>query len=142
MIAPNQLRKYVFPIQKEVVDIAHSEGIPFILHSCGELNLVMDELIDDVGIDAKHSFEDVIEPVEEIVQRFGQRIAIIGGVDMDLLASGTEEQVRERTREILEACATSGAYILGSGNSIANYIPVEHFLAMLDEGWKFNSVRS
>jgi uroporphyrinogen decarboxylase len=138
MIAPEHLRKYVFPLQKRIVSIAHERGMPFLLHSCGNLEEVMAELIDQVGIDGKHSFEDVIEPVDSFTSRYGERVAVIGGVDVDLLGRGTEEQVRARTRTILEACAPSRAYVLGSGNSIANYIPVKNFLAMVDEGWRFN----
>jgi len=141
MISPNHLRKYVFPIQKQISEIAHAKGIPFLLHSCGKLDPVMEDLIENVGIDAKHSFEDVIEPVEQFFSRFGKRIAVIGGVDMDILARGTEAQVRMRTCQILKACASSGSYILGSGNSIANYIPPRNFLAMLDEGYKYNNTR-
>jgi uroporphyrinogen decarboxylase len=137
MIAPEHLRKYVFPVQKQIADVAHEQGLPFLLHACGNLEAVMNDLIDDVDVDAKHSFEDVIEPVEHFAARYGDRIAVIGGVDVDLLGRGTEEQVRTRTREILEACAPSGGYVLGSGNSIANYIPLENFLAMVDEGWRY-----
>ena len=141
MISPNHLRKYVFPIQKQIAQIAHAKGFPFLLHSCGKLDLIMEDLIKEVGIDAKHSFEDIIEPVERFCDRFGKRIAIIGGVDMDILARGTEDQVRARTRQILEACASSQSYILGSGNSVANYILPRNFLAMLDEGYRYNAAR-
>ena len=137
MIAPEHLRKYVFPVQKRIADVAHEQGLPFLLHACGNLEAVMNDLIDDVDVDAKHSFEDVIEPVEHFAARYGDRIAVIGGVDVDILGRGTEEHVRTRTREILEACAPSGGYVLGSGNSIANYIPLENFLAMVDEGWRY-----
>jgi uroporphyrinogen decarboxylase len=41
-------------------------------------------------------------------------------------------------RRILEECAPGGGYLLGSGNSVTNYVPVENFLAMLDEGLKFS----
>jgi uroporphyrinogen decarboxylase len=139
MIAPDHMRRFVFPVQKQMADIAHEQGMPFILHSCGNLEVVMDDLIDDVGIDARHSFEDVIEPVESFAARYGDRIAVIGGVDVDILGRGTEEQVRARTREILEACAPGGGYVLGSGNSIANYTSLESFLAMVDEGWRFRA---
>ena len=138
MIDPDHLRKYVFPIQKRIVQVAHEHGLPFILHACGNLEAVMDDLIDDVGIDAKHSFEDVIEPVESFTARYGHRVAIVGGVDMDILARGSEEQVRARTRQIVEACAPSRAYTLGTGNTVANYIPPGNYLAMLDEGWRYN----
>ncbi len=139
MIAPDHLRQFVFPIQKQHARIAHDQGIPFLLHSCGNLEAVMDDLIDDVGIDARHSFEDVFEPVESFAARYGDRIAVIGGVDVDLLVRGTEEQVRARTREILAASAPGGGYVLGSGNSIANYVPLESFLAMVDEGWRYRA---
>jgi uroporphyrinogen decarboxylase len=138
MVAPDHLRKFVFPIQKQVARIAHEQGLLFLLHSCGNLEAVMDDLIDDVEIDAKHSFEDAIEPVESVTARYADRIAIIGGVDVDILARGTEDQVRARTRKVLEACAPSRAYALGSGNSIANYVRPGNFLAMLDEGWRYN----
>ena len=42
--------------------MAHDAGKPFILHSCGNLEAVYPDLIDDVGIDAKHSNEDTIAP--------------------------------------------------------------------------------
>jgi uroporphyrinogen decarboxylase len=139
LISPEHLRKYVFPYQKEMAAIAHAQGMPFLLHSCGNLQAVMEDLIEEVGIDAKHSFEDAIQPVESFTARYSQRIAVIGGVDVDLLARGSEEQVRRRTRQILEACAPSRAYVLGSGNSVANYIQVGNYLAMLDEGWRYNT---
>jgi uroporphyrinogen decarboxylase len=40
-------------------------------------------------------------PVEEVYRRWGDRTSVLGGVDMDILARGTEEQVRGRVRQIL-----------------------------------------
>jgi uroporphyrinogen decarboxylase len=136
MISPEHMRTYVLPWQRRIVETAHAHGKPLLLHSCGNLGAIMDELIDDVGIDAKHSFEDVIMPVTEVKRRWGDRVAILGGIDVDLLARGTAEQVRAHTREVLEACMPGGGYALGSGNSVTNYIPVENYLAMLEEGWR------
>ncbi len=136
LIAPQHLRTYVFPTQKKLCEIAHRRNKPVLLHSCGQLDVVMDDLIDEVGIDARHSYEDVITPVWEFKKKWGNRVAILGGVDMDVLARGTEEQVRAYTRRCLEECAPGGGYALGSGNTIANYVPTEKYLAMLDEGRK------
>jgi len=138
MVNPDHLRKYVFPLQKQVADYCHEQRLLFLLHSCGNLAAIMDDLINLVGIDGKHSFEDVIMPVEDFVAGFGGRISTIGGLDVDLLSRGSEEQVRSRAREILEACQPSGAYALGSGNSITNYVKPENFLAMVDECRRFN----
>ena len=138
LVSPATLRRYIFPHYKRLAEIVHGAGKVFLLHSCGNLETIMDEVM-DLGIDAKHSFEDKIMPVEEVYRRWGDRVAVLGGVDMDLLARGTEEQVRERTRDILAACAADGTgYCLGTGNTPANYIPRENYLAMLDEGRRWN----
>jgi uroporphyrinogen decarboxylase len=136
MISPQALRKYVFPWQKRLADAVHSHGKRFALHACGNLESVMDDLIDYVGIDAKHSFEDVIMPVTEAKKKWGHRVAMLGGVDVDFLVRSTADQVRKRTREVLETCMPGGGYALGTGNSVANYIPLENYLAMLEEGWR------
>jgi uroporphyrinogen decarboxylase len=80
----------------------------------------------------------VITPVEEFHRRWGSRVAVLGGVDVDLLSRGTEEAVRRRTGDILSACAPRGGYACGSGNSITNYMPVPNYLAMLETIHRFN----
>ena len=138
LVSPRVMHDHIFPQYRRLVDIVHGAGKPLLLHSCGNLQRIMDDLI-GLGFDAKHSYEDKIMPVEEIHHRWGERIAILGGVDMDLLARGTEADVRRRTRAILDACAASGTgYCLGTGNSGANYLPPQNFLAMLDEGRRWN----
>ena len=138
LISPAVLRESVFPHHRHLVEIGHAAGKLVLLHSCGNLGGIMDEII-ALGFDAKHSFEDKIMPVEEVSRRWGDRIAVLGGVDMDLLGRGSEAAVRRRTREILDSCAASGTgYCLGTGNSVANYIPTANYLAMLDEGRRWN----
>jgi len=139
LVSPDVIRRYILPHHKKVAELAHGAGKLFLLHSCGNVYKLMDDFINYVGIDAKHSFEDKILPVEEVYRRWGDRVTILGGVDMDLLGRGTEEEVRARTRQILEVCGVKGAgYCLGTGNSVANYIPVQNYLAMLDEGRRWN----
>jgi len=133
LLSPEHLRQYVFPWQKKISGAAHARGLPFLLHSCGNIERIMGDLIEEVGIDARHSFEDAIIPVEDAVERYSDRIAVLGGVDMDLLTRGTEEQVRARVREIIDKCAPTGRFALGTGNSIASYLNIDNYLAMLDE---------
>jgi uroporphyrinogen decarboxylase len=133
-IKPAQMRQYLFPQQKRLAQIAHARGLPFLLHSCGNLERVMEDLIEEVGIDGKHSFEDVIQPVADFKRQYGSRISVLGGVDVDFLCRSTEDEVRAYTRRVLEECIPGGGYALGTGNSLANYIPLGNYLAMLEEG--------
>jgi uroporphyrinogen decarboxylase len=137
MIAPDHLRRYVFPYHKRLVEMTHAAGKIYVLHACGNLETVMDDLIDDVGIDAKHSFEDVILPVEQFKARYGERVGVVGGIDMDFLCRASADQVRDRVNAVLDACMPGGGYVLGTGNSVANYVPVPNFLAMVDAGHRW-----
>lgn len=130
MLAPGVLRKHVFPWYRKTVDVVHAAGKPFLLHSCGRLDEVMEDII-ACGVDGKHSFEDVIMPVAEAKKKWGDRIALFGGVDVDFLATATPAKVGEYTKRMLEACAPSGGYAAGSGNTIASYVPVANYLAMM-----------
>lgn len=138
LISPDDLREFVLRGHKVVAEIAHEAGRPYLLHSCGKLDLIMEDLIEDVKIDAKHSFEDTIENVIDLKDGYGGRIALLGGIDVDFLCRATEDRIRARVRETLTKCLPGGGYCLGSGNSVANYIPVDHYLAMVDEGRKFS----
>jgi uroporphyrinogen decarboxylase len=138
MVSPKFMREWIFPRQKRIADACHRQGKPFILHCCGQVDAIMEDLIETVGIDAKHSFQDNIEPVEEAYRKYGDRIAILGGMDVDLLSRGTTDQVRARAQEILEACAPGGGFCMGSGNSLPNFVNVENYYAMLDETRKWN----
>ena len=133
LIRPDDLRKYTLPWHKRLAALAHDKVLLYFLHSCGNLAALMDELIDDIGIDAKHSYEDAIMPVTEMYDLYHDRMGLLGGVDLNVLTRATEEELRAYVRRILDHCAPGGRYALGSGNSIPSYIPMENYLAMLDE---------
>ena len=133
LVAPDVLRAYVLPWHKRFAAMAHEKGLPYFLHSCGNLEAIMDDLISDVGIDGKHSFEDAILPAESFQERYGDRIAVLGGVDLNVLAGSSPEEVRKRTRELKHVCGERGRYAVGSGNSVPSYVPLANYLAMVDE---------
>ena len=137
LISPKDLREFVLPGHKRLSEMAHAAGRPYLLHSCGNLTTIMADLIEDVRIDAKHSFEDTIEDVREDKRVYGDRIALLGGIDVDFLCTASEPAIRKRVRDTLEVCMPGGGYCLGTGNSVANYIPVENYLVMLDEGRRY-----
>ena len=131
MFSPDMLRRWVFPWHKRIVEAIHKANKFAILHSCGQLRDVMDDIIDDLQYDAKHSFEDQITPIEEAYDLYGDRIALLGGIDMDFLARNTPKAIIDRSVAMLKKSAVRGGYALGSGNSIPDYIPDDHYLAMI-----------
>lgn len=131
MLSPDDMKKYVIPWHKKICEAIHQAGKPAILHSCGNLKAVMDNVI-DIGYDGKHSFEDSICPVEEAYETWGERIAVLGGIDMDFLSRAESDKIKKRSIEMLDRASSRGSYALGSGNSIPDYIPFRNFKAMID----------
>ena len=123
------MRKYLFPWQQEYVRLAHHFGKYAILHSCGYFDNILDDIL-EAGFDARHSYEDAIVPVEDAYRRFGNSIAVLGGIDLDFLARSTPGAIGARSKDMLLRTEKTGGYALGSGNSIPKYVPFENYLAM------------
>jgi uroporphyrinogen decarboxylase len=136
MLSPAFLRKNVFPWFAKYAALAHERGLTYWYHSCGNPLEIMEDLIEDVRIDAFHSFQDPIITAGDFLGRYGDRIAALGGIDMDKLARLAEPELRAYVRATLDECMP-GRFALGSGNTVANYVPTENYLAMLDEGCKY-----
>jgi uroporphyrinogen decarboxylase len=128
LLSPADMRRYVFPWYRKIVDMLHESGRPVLLHSCGQLRGVYEDIV-ALGLDAKHSFEDKIWPVEDAYRGLHHRIAVLGGIDVDFICRRSCEEIYNRACAMLELGA-DGGYALGSGNSIPRYVPAEGYLAM------------
>ena len=132
MIDPDVVRMHILPQYKRVIDLVHASGKKFLLHSCGNIFPLMDDII-SLGIDAKHSNEDQIAPFMEWIEKYSDKIGLFGGFDLNLLILSTPDDVYG---EVLKQGTVyrnkANGYGLGSGNSIPGYIPVDGFLAMIE----------
>ncbi|HEY5584799.1 MAG TPA: uroporphyrinogen decarboxylase family protein [Ruminiclostridium sp.] len=131
MLSVEDMRKYVIPWHKKIAETIHLSKKPAILHSCGKLDSVIDDIIDGIKYDAKHSYEDKIRSVENAYEKYGERIATLGGLDVDFVCRSTPEEVYLRAAAMLEKASVKGGYALGSGNSIPYYVPQENYFAMI-----------
>jgi uroporphyrinogen decarboxylase len=132
LLSPAAMRRIIFPWHKKTAEAAHAVGKPIILHSCGNLAEVWEDIIEDIKFDGKHSFEDKIQPVEAAYEQYGSRIAILGGFDLDFICRSTPAQIRARVQSMLRQVGTRGGFAVGTGNSVPHYVPVENYLAMID----------
>ena len=130
MLSPLHLRKYVFPWHKKIVEAAHKNDKPAVLHSCGYANDIMEDIIYDMKFDGKHSYEDNILSVEECYKKWGGKIAILGGLDLDFLIRSSDDEITLRAKNMLELAKGKGGYALGSGNSIPSYVTNDKYFAM------------
>ena len=138
MMAPRYIIEKFLPWHEQIAAVAHRQGKLHFFHCCGKCDSLMDHLIDTVRIDAKHSFEDTVVPVTEAKRRWGARASLLGGLDVDFIARSDVAAIRRRVRETLDVCQPGGGYCLGLGNWVTDYIPVDNYLAVLDEGRRYH----
>ncbi len=130
-ISTDDLRRLVFPWYKQIVDISHAAGKPAILHSCGYFENIIEDIIEGMQFDGRHSYEDNIMPVEKAYEKYHNRIAIIGGIDVNFICNSTPDEVYERSKAMLERASERGGFALGTGNSVPEYMPDENFFALI-----------
>jgi uroporphyrinogen decarboxylase len=58
------IKKHIIPQYRRIVELIHGADRPFLWHSCGNIFSIMDQVI-AIGINAKHSNEDVIAQFEK-----------------------------------------------------------------------------
>lgn len=131
MFRPADMRRFVFPWQRRIVEVIHAAGKPAILHSCGHFQRIIEDVIEDMRFDARHSYEDSIMPVEAFYDQYHSRIAVLGGIDLDFVCRAAPQEVYARSRAMLRRAEQQGSYALGTGNSVPDYVPDAQYFAMI-----------
>lgn len=131
-MSPAMYRAQLFPAHKKLFDFAHSCGLPVILHCDGYVEALIPHLI-DAGIDC-------LQPIEvkagmnllELKRRFGDRIALIGGMDARILESNDCAAVEAELLRKLPGVMAGSGYILQADHSVSplvEYATYEFFVA-------------
>lgn len=132
MVAPESLRRFVFPGIRRLVDQAHSHGIRVIYHSCGAIREIIPDLV-ELGADAIHPIQALATGMapKGLRDDFGGGVTFCGGVDsQNLLVNGTPEQVAAKVRE-LSGLFPTGLIISPSHEAILPDIPPANIEALV-----------
>ena len=138
LVSPDVLDKYFFPWLKQIGDLSKKYNKPLIYHSDGILFDVFEKII-GCGVNAIHPIEPKAMDIKEVKKRYGDKLCLIGNVDVDLLSRGTEEEVRKVVLNNIESAGMNGGYCAGSGNSIPEYVKFENYLTMIKTVKEFNA---
>jgi len=129
-VDPEYLRSDYFPILKTMVMEIKKHGLPVFFHSDGDLRTIIPDLI-DCGIDALQSCDpNANMDIPTLKSEYGQDLAFMGNIDVDLLANGTVNEVENTTRTLIHDARSGGGFILGTSNVVASYCKPENLKAM------------
>jgi uroporphyrinogen decarboxylase len=130
--SPEVYRTHVFPFQRELLRHARKLGVPVILHSDGNLNGIIDDLM-GMKFDAYHPFErKAAMDIFSVRARYPDAV-LIGNLDSkSTLVEGDMERIRADAEECIRKLGRRGRYILASDHSINDSIRPETILGLID----------
>jgi uroporphyrinogen decarboxylase len=132
-VSPDKFREIVTPYLSEIVGEIHRMGSKAILHSDGDLRLVLGQLV-STGLDGYQS----IDPqgnmdIAEVKRQYGDRLILMGNVKTALLQYVDEPEIRAAVDYCMDAGKPGGRYIFSSSNCIFAGLPLESYHVMLDQ---------
>ena len=125
----NTYRELLKPVHKRAVDWAHSKGIKAHIHSCGDINPLIPELI-DIGVDAVNPLEVKagMNPVE-LKQKYGDKLVFHGGINAVLWDD--RDAILTEIDKTVPKMMENGGYIFSSDHSIPSSVSTENFKAII-----------
>ena len=132
LISPGLLRELFYPHISKVIGFLKDQGLPVLWHSDGYIMDILPDFI-DMGIDAIQSIQPSAGmDIVALKREYGDKLVLMGNVDIDLLGRGTPQEVAAETRRLIDLVAPGGGFILSSSNELGRETSPENALAMYD----------
>jgi uroporphyrinogen decarboxylase len=138
-MSPRDFRALIRPYYVDLIGRIKGRWphIKFYLHSHGGIMDLVADLI-ECGVDVLNPILplDSMDPVR-LKREFGDRLCFHGGIDVEhILPFGTEEEVRDHVREVVDILAPGGGYWF-KAQVISPMIPPRNVIAAYDAALEF-----
>jgi hypothetical protein len=136
LAGPRQVDEFIAPYYRRVWDMLRDRGARlFDQDSDGDMNAVIPHFL-DAGINVMHPIEPAanMEPVA-IRERYGTRLAMVGGLDKHVLRRSRDEIVAELERKLPPLIRTGGI-VFGLDHRIPNGTPLAGYRFYVEKVWE------
>ena len=125
------MRKYLFPWYKKIGDIAKKYNKPFIFHSDGKLWDIIPDLI-NAGVNALQPIEPKSWNPVDVKEKYGDKLCIMGTIDLDVLCRGTKQQVVDMVKDHIDKLSYKGGFAIETSNTPAYYMNHDNYKTMIE----------
>jgi uroporphyrinogen decarboxylase len=132
LVSPAMYRQYIQPFHRRIIDLAMHHGKPTMLHCCGSVYPLIDQLI-EMGLNILNPIQPSAKNMhpEKLAQEFGRRVAFHGGIDVQqFLPKATPREVQDKVGYTSDLLGRNGGYILSGSHHFQADVPLENVLAM------------
>jgi len=118
-------RDLVKPFHKRAIEWAHAKGVKTHLHSCGDVNPFVPELI-GIGLDALNPLEVKagMDPIH-LKKTYGKDLVLHGGINAVLWDH--PDRIRAEMERVVPVMKRNGGYIFSSDHSVPSSVSLEDF---------------
>ncbi len=117
LFSPDLWWELVYPPTKKIVARANARGAPVVIHSDGDISLVLDG-VRDLGVQGLHPVQESAGmDVEYVRSVLGPDVCIMGGLDtVSGLPGMSPAEVREEVRRVFDILKESGPFIFSGSH--------------------------
>jgi uroporphyrinogen decarboxylase len=137
MFSPKLWRELVFPATKLIVDTARRHGVPVIVHTDGDVSLVL-EGIRELGVAGLHPVQESAGMSFERTRTvLGKDVCIMGGLDtITALPIMSADEIRTEVQRVFGALKPSGPFIFSGSHMFQDDAPLDVIEAAYEEAGK------
>lgn len=128
LLSPRWFEQHYYHRLARICGAYHRQGIKVLFHSDGNLNLILDGLV-EAGIDGLNPIEVLAGMDVADLHRRYPHLFLCGAIDVSqLLPLGTPQQVYEAVVRTLDAA--EGRIMIGSSTELNDEVPLANYLAL------------
>lgn len=132
IMGPDLWREFIKPRIRRLYQRVHDAGKYVIIHSCGDVKVVLPDLV-ECGLNVFNPFQPEVMDILETKQRYYEQLSFYGGISVQhLLPHGTPDEVRAETRRLLKELGKGGGYIASPSHAVPPDVPPENLAAMIE----------
>jgi uroporphyrinogen-III decarboxylase len=134
LVGPKQVTEFIKPYYRKVWDMLSARGTKiFQQDSDGNMNSVIDAFL-ECGLTVMFPMEPAAGmDIVEIRKKYGNRLAMLGGIDKHVLRS-SKEAIRKELEYKMQPLMQKGGIVFGLDHRIPNGTPIENYRYYVDLG--------
>jgi uroporphyrinogen-III decarboxylase len=130
LISLEMWKEFTYPHLKRFIAVAHEEGVPLMLHSCGYQMPFLESYV-EAELDLLQSFQPKAgNDFRAAYAQYGDRLAFATGIDIQRGESLTPQELRQEILDNYAIGKVHGRHILGTTHMIQYSMPMENLQAI------------
>jgi uroporphyrinogen decarboxylase len=140
-MSPAMYREIIQPAHTKTIALAHSLGLPVVMHSCGMVEKLLPGMI-EAGIDCLQVIEvkagmDLLK----LHSLYGDRISFMGGIDIREVYPNDFSRIDRELESKIPTAMKGYGYALHSDHSIPATVDMPTFRYFIDKGIELGTYR-